>query len=97
MAVVPLVQGLDQMVPGSPERGFDLLMTYSRAPDDIDRPVEQMIGVGDAANGPVVSDGSEGAAYNAVGADEPCRGAWTSVATRERSAASRSLPRWHWA
>ena len=54
VAVINFVEGLNQLVAGLPERCFDLAVRYARPPCNIDRPVEQMIGIGHAADGYVV-------------------------------------------
>jgi len=70
VAVVLLVQGLDQLVARFPEHRFDLSVRNAGPPSDVNSPIEQVIGIGHAADGLVVRDGPERAGDRPVDAQQ---------------------------
>lgn len=66
VAVIALVQRLDEMVTSRPQRRRELRMRHVGPPDDVDRLSEQMIAVRYATDRSIVLDGSDCAADRAV-------------------------------
>lgn len=74
MAVVALIEGLDQVKPGGRERRGDLSVRHSPPAHDVNCMTKKVIAVGDTANGTVMFDRSEGARDDPEWRSDPRRG-----------------------